>query len=373
LFADLDEASLAPLSAALASEEYQPGDVLMRQGDPGTSFLIVLVGVVVVSREDSNGSQILGTVGQGSTVGELAVLTKRPRHATVTAVTSVRAAVGGEDAFELALHSGAMHERLIDIAAPRFAAVADRAPVTVPGGGQLFVRPLVPTDRHELAAAFARQSEEFIRHRFFGPSRPTWQMIDDFVNINYVDHFAWAVSSDDSGRSVADARYVRLQDGPEVAEIAFDVFDGYRGRGLATLLLGALAEAASSAGVTRFVAQVLYENWPMRAVLGKAGARWEHYEPGVISGSIDVSAAQSLIKDPLRSELARTARPVVTAAGLAPHAPCRVPEAWPAMQRRCADGSISQARRAGVIPAGASNPRPMRRVLSVRSGQSARI
>lgn len=347
LFADLNEASLSRLSEALTTEEYQAGDVLMRQGERGTSFLVVLDGVVTVTRGDSSNSHTLGTAGQGAILGDLAILSRGPRHATVTAAASVRAAVGDEDAFELLVDASATHERLAGIAAQRFASIADSAPVTVPDGGRFLLRPLVATDGDELDAAFARQSQEFIQRRFFSPGRPSRQMIDYLVNIDYVNHFAWVVSSDDGGHTTAEGRYIRRRDDHEVADIAFDVFDDYHGRGLATMLLGALAVAASNAGIVRFAAEVLYENRPMMAVLKKAHATWKQYEPGVVTGYVDVSVAKSLIQDPSRSELARTARPVVIAAGLAPHASCGVPEAWPVMQRRCGGGSTSRADRAG--------------------------
>jgi hypothetical protein len=102
-----------------------------------------------------------------------------------------------------------------------------------------------------------------------------------------------------------------------VAELAFFVVEQYRGRGLATTLLGALGAAGSSAGIERFVASVLYENAEMRGVLDKAGARWGVQDPGIISASIDVGAAGGLVDGELRSRLARTARDVVTAGGLA--------------------------------------------------------
>jgi CRP-like cAMP-binding protein len=347
-FASLNEASLSQLSAALVIVEYQTADVLMRQGEPGTSFLIVLDGAVTVSRSDGSDSRTLGTARRGSILGELTLLTRGPRHATVTAASSVRAAVGGEGAFELLLGAPGMYERLTCLAAPRFAAVADRVPVTVPDGGRFLVRPLIATDRQELTAAFARQSQEFIQRRFFTSGRPSKQLIDYLINIDYVDHFAWRVSSDDGGDTVAEGRYIRRRDDHEVADIAFDVFDDYQGRGLATLLLGALAVAASKAGIIRFVAEVMYENRPMRAVLSKAHATWKHYEPGVVTGHVDVTVAATLIQDPPRSELARTARPVVTAAGLAVHGR-QVRSQKPAPS--CIDAAVSAStqRRSAVV------------------------
>jgi CRP-like cAMP-binding protein len=323
LFTDCNEAELRCLSSALAIEEYQAGDVLMRQGEPGTTFIILLDGVVAVSRHDRGESHTVGRAGRGSILGELALLTQGRRHATVRAETSVRSAVGDEDAFELLLDAPGIYERLIDIAAQHFATVSDPVAVSVPDGIRYLIRPLLRSDRAELASAFARQSEESIRRRFFTAVRPSSRIIDYLVNIDYLDHFAWGVSTYDGERGVAEARYVRLRDDPEVAEMAFDVLDAYQGRGLGTLLLGALAAAATNAGITRFVAEVLYENRPMLAVLGKAGATRRHLEHGVVALSVEVSAAESLVPEPPRSELARAARRVVTAAGLALHAPAR--------------------------------------------------
>ena len=142
-------------------------------------------------------------------------------------------------------------------------------------------------------------------------------MLDYLTDVDFVDHFAWAVLSDDGQGVAAQGRYIRRGDDREVADIAFDVFDEYQGRGLATMLLGALAVAASNAGIIRFVADVLYENHAMLAVLRKAHATWRHDQPGVVRASTDVSVAASLLDGVLRSEFARAARPVVTAAGLA--------------------------------------------------------
>ena len=320
LFSDSDQTSLSRLASGLTTQRHEAGAVLMRQGEPGASFVIVLDGVVTASHVDSAGSRTVGRAGPGSILGELSMLTSGARHATVTADTPVRTAVGGDDAFEELLGLPGVRERLTDIAARRLASVAEPMRVTLRDGSSLLMRPLLPDDRDRLASAFDRQSTESIRRRFFTTTRPSARIIDYLVNIDYIDHFAWGASTEDGRQGVAEARYVRLRNDPAAAEVAFNVVDDYQGRGLATLLLGALAVIATSAGVARFVASVLYENAPMRAVLAKAGAVWQHQEPGIVSGSVDVSVAEGLVEEPLRSELARTARRVVTAAGLALHA-----------------------------------------------------
>ena len=185
---DTNRAVLARLAAALGTEDHEAGHVLISQGDLGTAFLVVLKGVVTVSRRDSGGSHSLRTLGRGSIVGELSALTRDPRHATVTAATSVQVAFGGKEALELIVQTPEMRESLTSNAAPRFAAVADRVSVTAPDGGQFRLGPLVPADRPQLTAAFARQSHELLQHCFFTPPRPSKQMIDYLVNIDYVDH-----------------------------------------------------------------------------------------------------------------------------------------------------------------------------------------
>jgi acyl-CoA synthetase (NDP forming)/GNAT superfamily N-acetyltransferase len=68
---------------------------------------------------------------------------------------------------------------------------------------------------------------------------------------------------------VAHAAYERIDD--ERAEVAFEVADSLRGRGLGTILMAHLADAARDQGVTRFSAEVLPENRRMLEVFREAG------------------------------------------------------------------------------------------------------
>jgi acetyl coenzyme A synthetase (ADP forming)-like protein len=65
---------------------------------------------------------------------------------------------------------------------------------------------------------------------------------------------------------------------PDHAEVAFAVSDSYQGRGVATLLLGMLAEAASADDITSFEAWVMSENRDMLEVFRESGlpvtSRW---------------------------------------------------------------------------------------------------
>ena len=317
LFAGSDPAEVELVARALVVEDHEAGEVLVRQGDDGSSFLIVLSGRARVTRSQGERTIDLGPVGPGSILGELVMLTGRPRMASITAETPVRVAVGDIAAFERLAELPPVHDRLAELVAARLAAAARSVPVPLPDGSTLRLRPLVPQDREELVEVIGRQSSEWLRYRFFTPGQPSARTIDHLVDINYIDHFAWVAMAGDSRNGIAIGRYIRLQAEPIAADVSFAVVGDHQGRGLGTLLLGAVAVTAANAGITELVAEVLYENKPMRAVFDKAGGRWSHLEPGIQSVRLPVAAAAALLPSDVAGELVRTAGEIVTGAGLA--------------------------------------------------------
>ncbi|MEV0403011.1 Crp/Fnr family transcriptional regulator [Actinoallomurus sp. NPDC050550] len=66
---------------------YRPGDTLMRQGEPGGFVLVLVAGLVKVTRDESDGSQLLLAVrGPGEVIGDISALGGGQRSATVTAL-----------------------------------------------------------------------------------------------------------------------------------------------------------------------------------------------------------------------------------------------------------------------------------------------
>jgi CRP-like cAMP-binding protein len=66
---------------------YESGEVLMRQGDPGSYVLILTAGHVKVTRVDPDGNELLLAIrGPGEVIGEMAVLDGTTRLATITAL-----------------------------------------------------------------------------------------------------------------------------------------------------------------------------------------------------------------------------------------------------------------------------------------------
>jgi CRP-like cAMP-binding protein len=85
--------------AALAQERpLEPGTELIREGEPGTEFYVVVEGQIEVRR----GTRRVANLGAGSFVGEIALLSRSPRTATVVATTPlVVLAIEGKSFVEL--------------------------------------------------------------------------------------------------------------------------------------------------------------------------------------------------------------------------------------------------------------------------------
>ena len=94
LFADFSEADLVAVIQGLELATYGPGEILILEGDPGTSLFVITSGVVraFVKQADGKNKQVR-EMGEGSFFGEIAVLSGKPRTATVTAKTQVEALI----------------------------------------------------------------------------------------------------------------------------------------------------------------------------------------------------------------------------------------------------------------------------------------
>lgn len=307
---------LEEVAANMWLRHAEPGEVLAREGDPGRTFGLVLEGRVEVSRRSLHGTTRLAEAAAGSLLGELAVLRRQPRTATLTAVTETVLAVGSERALSLLLDIPEVHDRVRLLASARLARDLRPVRATLSDGTVVLVRPLVAEDRDAFDQELQRLSKESLRRRFFSSTPPSESMVDYLVHIDYVDHFAWVVlEADDRHRGLATGRFVRTA--PGVAEIAFGTADRHQGRGIGTFLLGAIGVAATEAGITTLVAHVLEDNRPMRAVFAKVEGTSHFDEPGVLRVEIEAAAAAGLLDDSIRQELASAVRDVVTAASLA--------------------------------------------------------
>lgn len=149
--------------------------------------------------------------------------------------------------------------------------LSDGTPVTV--------RALLPEDRPALENALQHASPETLRSRFLSEAfRPNAEMLRYLTEVDGWDHVAIVATVDslDLKREVGVgvARFIRLADAPTTAEAAVTVDASMRRRGLAKVLLAALAKLATERGIAHFRAYVLGDNAAVHAALGaQAGVR----------------------------------------------------------------------------------------------------
>src|SRR5438094_2976964 len=88
LFAELSNDSLLKLGSCLKTAEFPPAEVIVREGAPGVSMYIIKSGLVEVRKKDTTTGFdfLVAQLSKGAAVGEMSLLTGKPRSATVTTV-----------------------------------------------------------------------------------------------------------------------------------------------------------------------------------------------------------------------------------------------------------------------------------------------
>jgi CRP-like cAMP-binding protein len=87
IFADLDDASVDQLAGDFIEREFSAGQPIATEGEGGLNFFVVESG----SAEVSIGGNTVGSLGPGASFGEIALVDKSARSATVTATSDLRA------------------------------------------------------------------------------------------------------------------------------------------------------------------------------------------------------------------------------------------------------------------------------------------
>ena len=90
-FSSCTEGELIVLTREADEVDFAPGAVLIREGEPGREAFLILSGLVTVRLCGA----VIGTAGAGETVGQMAMIDRGPRSATVVAASPVRALVFG--------------------------------------------------------------------------------------------------------------------------------------------------------------------------------------------------------------------------------------------------------------------------------------
>ncbi|QNN24297.1 mechanosensitive ion channel [Planctomycetales bacterium ZRK34] len=87
LFSDLSSDEISRIAAGLAERKFTAGQLIVSEGDPGTTLYVVVDGLLEVRVEDHGQSRKVARLEPGHFFGEMSLLTGEPRSATIVSVT----------------------------------------------------------------------------------------------------------------------------------------------------------------------------------------------------------------------------------------------------------------------------------------------
>ena len=121
LFAGCSKKELGEIALVADEIDVDAGKVLTREGDSGREFFVLVEGAAEVRRKGRK----VGTMDAGDFFGEIALVSSRPRTATVTATAPVRLLVVTDRAFrELLQKVPSIQLKVLTALADRLAADA---------------------------------------------------------------------------------------------------------------------------------------------------------------------------------------------------------------------------------------------------------
>lgn len=89
------------LTERISRAYFRPGDLIIEQGDPSMNFYIIESGEVEVVRGNQNGgTNTIAILGAGDFFGEMALISDRPRSASVKARSEVEVTIMGKKVFD---------------------------------------------------------------------------------------------------------------------------------------------------------------------------------------------------------------------------------------------------------------------------------
>ncbi len=100
VFRALDAEKIDRLARRLRMAIFGPGEVILRQGDPGDSLYVLRSGRVAVRLETRGGHREIATLTAGQFFGEMSLMTGESRTATVVAKSDVECYIVEKEAFQ---------------------------------------------------------------------------------------------------------------------------------------------------------------------------------------------------------------------------------------------------------------------------------
>jgi acetyl coenzyme A synthetase (ADP forming)-like protein len=183
------------------------------------------------------------------------------------------------------------------------------ADVVLRDGSTVHVRPVRRADAAAVGQLLKGLSDWSRWLRFFSGYPNLDKAVQWAAEVDYDHRYGLVAVTGRDSRVVGHAGFERQPDHPERAEVALEVTDTMQGKGLGTILLGQLAEAAREVGVQVLDAEVLPENHQMIKVFRDSGFPVRtHTLPGVLLVEFPTSlSAEALERFEQRERVAATA------------------------------------------------------------------
>lgn len=165
----------------------------------------------------------------------------------------------------------------------------------LPDGESVYFRPVSPLDRQALKNGMSALSPQTRYYRFFSPiANLSNEQLHYFTVVDQHHHVAWIALAENQAVQTAlgIARFILIQQQPNIAEFALVVVDSFQQRGLGTILLAILYKMAIANGIEILRAYMLPENTVMCNWLAGLGAVGE-YQNGHYRMNLTVSSKMS--------------------------------------------------------------------------------
>ena len=156
LFSGIPAEDRLALARAATVRTYRRGDVIVRQGQPGESFFVIVKGRVAVTILSPDGREVvLNTLGEGDHFGEMALVDDAPRSASVVAQERSELAILSREVFVDLLRSNFVLTRALLAELSRR---LRRANATIEGLAALDVKSRLARYFRELAATRGKKA-----------------------------------------------------------------------------------------------------------------------------------------------------------------------------------------------------------------------
>lgn len=110
ILSSLNELELMILADSMTEEKFDHGMVICREGEPGDEFYIVSDGTAECYQRSDGGEKLVAILSPGQYFGEIALMTSKPRQATVKANGSLKLLIMDRSTFARVL--GPIHDIL---------------------------------------------------------------------------------------------------------------------------------------------------------------------------------------------------------------------------------------------------------------------